>query len=500
MKSLPNPQLQPMNQKISLLLLCMIGLLPLRGLTQFRTGLILDEDKLAEVPIIEETTTGSKSGQALFQKIRKVDLKPYSPSVQHQLDMGSCVGWAVGHGALTIEKAIAGNWKGKQEWINRKAYSALFIYNQIRQNDCKSGAGMLDALNLLKEKGNLLYQDFEQGESDCELLPNAGQLTQASQHRIKDYHRLFETNERDRIKINASKKSLMQKHPVVIAMEIKQNFTQIKRGDQYWWPSLGDTTYLGMHAMVVVGFDDGKQAFEIRNSWGDLWGNEGHIWVKYKDYARYCRHAFQLSLDKDIIDEPLVSAQFELQVPKRTGGRLVRQTVDPIFSKGRYTTPASWPLNARIQLVGRDIEAGTHVYVFSIDNEDKINVHWPRDQEFDHQYTGSPKEARWTAANASMYIPGVNKALVLDKPGTQQLCMLLSSSPIKELNVRLEKIAEESGRLLDRLQVAFQDKLIPLQQLDYGVSKMEIYHTLPPGKVLPIILEIEVENPNPTQQ
>ncbi|MBX2874270.1 MAG: C1 family peptidase [Saprospiraceae bacterium] len=489
-----------MNPNISFLLLCILGLLPRYSQAQFRTGLVLDEANLAAVPIVEETTSGRKSGQALLQKKRKVDLKPYSPTVQHQLDIGSCVGWAVGYGALTIEKAIAQGWKGKQEWIDRQAYSALFIYNQIRQNDCQSGAGMLDALNLLKDKGNVLYKEFEQGESNCELLPDPEQLAQASQHKIKDFHRLFETNERDRIKINATKKRLIQQHPVVIAMEIKQNFTQIKRGDQYWWPSLGDTTYLGMHAMVVVGFDDGKQAFEIRNSWGDLWGNNGHIWVKYKDYARYCRYAFQLSLDETIAEIPFLSAQFELQVPKREGGRIVRDIIEPQLSKNKYKTPAPWPLYTRFQLVGRDITEGTYVYIFSMDAEDKLYLHWPRDQQFDHQFTGAPQQARWSAANASMYVPGINKALVLDKLGQQQLCMLLSPSPIAELNLKLKQVTAESGPLLERLQSAFQDKLISPKQLEYNANKMEVYHTLPQDKVLPIILEILVENPNPTQQ
>ena len=99
-------------------------------------------------------------------------------------------------------------------------------------------------------------------------------------------------------------------------MELKQNFQVIKRGEKYWWSDLGDTTTIGYHAMVVVGFDDGKEAFEIMNSWGTSWGNDGFIWVKYDDFARYCRYAFQLSNSKRIIKERGLTGTFDLRFPQ----------------------------------------------------------------------------------------------------------------------------------------------------------------------------------------
>lgn len=36
------------------------------------------------------------------------------------------------------------------------------------------------------------------------------------------------------------------------------------------------------HAMVIVGYDDEKKVFELRNSWGTGWGNEGYIYMPYE--------------------------------------------------------------------------------------------------------------------------------------------------------------------------------------------------------------------------
>jgi C1A family cysteine protease len=35
------------------------------------------------------------------------------------------------------------------------------------------------------------------------------------------------------------------------------------------------------HAITIVGWDDGKQAYLIKNSWGAQWGEKGYVWVKY---------------------------------------------------------------------------------------------------------------------------------------------------------------------------------------------------------------------------
>jgi cathepsin L len=35
------------------------------------------------------------------------------------------------------------------------------------------------------------------------------------------------------------------------------------------------------HAVVLIGWDDSKQAWIIKNSWGSAWGDDGFLYVKY---------------------------------------------------------------------------------------------------------------------------------------------------------------------------------------------------------------------------
>jgi C1A family cysteine protease len=38
---------------------------------------------------------------------------------------------------------------------------------------------------------------------------------------------------------------------------------------------------LGGHAVLAVGYDDAEQRFDVRNSWGDQWGNGGYFTMPY---------------------------------------------------------------------------------------------------------------------------------------------------------------------------------------------------------------------------
>ncbi|MEZ4955452.1 MAG: C1 family peptidase [Saprospiraceae bacterium] len=55
-----------------------------------------------------------------------------------------------------------------------------------------------------------------------------------------------------------------------------------------------DRTNSGGHAMTIVGYDDGKNAFRIVNSWGTNWGDNGFAWVDYSLMTNpsFCKYVF----------------------------------------------------------------------------------------------------------------------------------------------------------------------------------------------------------------
>jgi C1A family cysteine protease len=78
--------------------------------------------------------------------------------------------------------------------------------------------------------------------------------------------------------VDAVKQAL--KHgPLVTTLDVYADF--ITYGSGVYKHTTGD--YMGGHAVSIVGFDDSKQAWIIRNSWGSDWGDHGFAYVSYDD-------------------------------------------------------------------------------------------------------------------------------------------------------------------------------------------------------------------------
>jgi cathepsin L len=79
------------------------------------------------------------------------------------------------------------------------------------------------------------------------------------------------------------KRALCQHGPVATSIEVTEPFYYYTDGVFADKPR---SAYVGgipivNHAVVIVGWDDAKGAWRVRNSWGRNWGDDGYAWVKY---------------------------------------------------------------------------------------------------------------------------------------------------------------------------------------------------------------------------
>jgi hypothetical protein len=85
---------------------------------------------------------------------------------------------------------------------------------------------------------------------------------------------------------------------VVIGMMVGQSFMQGMLGQKVWHPDQSDYQQVGFggHAMCVIGYDDRLEggAFQIMNSWGPEWGQNGIGYVRYGDFKEFVREAYGL--------------------------------------------------------------------------------------------------------------------------------------------------------------------------------------------------------------
>ena len=219
-----------------------------------------------------------------------VSLSKYAPPRQDQGKQGSCVAWSSTYAARTILEAAST--KGDP---NALAYSPAFMYNNIALEDCQ-GSYIQKAMEFMQANGAVRYNDFKYDETNCSRQASSTLIQQGQQNKIHGFHRLTETDAVNGINIRAVKEHLAKDAPVVIGMMVGGSFMQEMLGRKVWHPTSDDKdmTGFGGHAMCVVGYDDRLEggAFEIMNSWGSKWGQNGIGYVRYGDFKEFVREAY----------------------------------------------------------------------------------------------------------------------------------------------------------------------------------------------------------------
>jgi len=436
----------------------------------YPTGLEFEDDRYQKQPLVSMQNGGKSLPSS-------IDLSIYAPFPRHQGTIFSCVGWSVGYGALTMERAIQNGWTDRAK-ITNESSSALFLYNQIKIGNCTRGARISDALIFLQEKGDCLAKYYDKNLDDCEQPTTPDLLKNASNFRISDYAALFD-GELDQIdKINRIKRALAQNKPVVIGLRIKNNFYKLEDA-AFWHPDLGDTTYAGGHAMVVVGYDDNLASFRIFNSWGPKWGKNGMIWVKYNEFAKYCKYAYIIYVGQN--------------KPIQNAANLAVKSSPVVASTNETLTEAN--LN---ELPLREISGkfNGYIYVLSVDPTNKKEVHWPKNEMFNEKFTGAYQSGLSPFSEGVIKIPDAQSVLKLAHPGSEHLIILFSEKkinpPFMEYLVdNLQYNATEN--LYQTLTEILGVHQIPASEVHFDKEQMQFKAiTRNSGAIIPLVLKISV--------
>lgn len=203
-----------------------------------------------------------------------VDLSQYLPEVRSQGTQGSCVAWATGYYLKTFQENLENDRKNTSS--NDLNLSPAFIFNQIKVQPC-DGAVVSKGLELLVTQGVSTWSEFPYDDDNCFVMPTPELIELASPNKIKEFYYLNETQV-----FEQSKAFLNNDQPIVIAISIDRNYFGAREGSDAVYRKF--TKDDGGHAMLVVGYDDAKQAFKVVNSWGKNWGNNGFVWIDYKAF------------------------------------------------------------------------------------------------------------------------------------------------------------------------------------------------------------------------
>jgi len=414
---------------------------------RFGTGLKFNDVKY------KEQQTKATLVRSLYSMLPKsASLKAYCPLPKSQGSYGTCVGWATAYCAMTIMEAKKNSWSEK-EVITNNTFSPGYIYKQIKTDDdvsCKWGASIEDALEIMKTKGLIKYDDMD--EKNCPSYIPLDLFNKAAKYKIKDYAKLFDVGDLDNIKIQSTKKSLSEGKPVVIGMEVPPSFDY---PSALWAPTEDYTQSYGGHAMCVIGYDDNMYggAFEIQNSWGDTWGENGYIWVKYIDYAHFCKYAFE------VMELPSSNAPEYTELSGRM--KFVTSTgveMQAFLTGNIYKMNDPYKSGTRFRL---NISNNQPAYVYAIGFDGTLKTF----QIFPHLPNVSPI---LNYKQNDVAIPDEEHFIQMDNTvGTDYFCVLYSKDALDIKSIKA-KIEAAPGLFADRVKSAVGSKFIDFPDVNYS--------------------------------
>jgi hypothetical protein len=167
-------------------------------------------------------------------------------------------------------------------------------YQEYLDNDIHEPLSVMD-LYMSRADTNTRGMSIREG---LELLRTRGVCTLRS-HKKKKYGRM--TKERENYKaagyarirsIEGMKKAILYNGPVIIGTR------RYQPGAGYWKKAEGHVGSYSFHAAVLVGYD--KKNFELRNSAGDKWENDGYCNFPINDFNKIIE-AWTI-IDKESVD------------------------------------------------------------------------------------------------------------------------------------------------------------------------------------------------------
>lgn len=433
---------------------------------QFGRGLILDPGQNDRIIVSAPLMRGD------FDELPpNFSLKKYCPTPGYQGAYSTCAGWACAYSARTILNAI--KYKYIKPLIDLNAFSPSFIYNQIRKDStCNGGVALIDALELMKVQGVLPLNDFGY---ECDRRIESQDKYRAAQNKILEYKEIFNRNSANKILV--TKKSISEYRPVVVAMNVPRSFEQCF---DVWKPVKEDINSLtNGHALVAISYDDTLYggAFEIINSWGTDWGNEGYTWITYKDFEIFAYNAFEIIDDiKDEASEYDLSGILNFRLEDCT----------PIELKNNnkiFQTVNSFPSGTKFN-VHLSNNQPAYVYAFGSDLKRKNTMIFPQRDNI------SPLLAY---KRNNIALPNEHSNLILDNNrGKSYFCFIYSNKSI-DIKTALKKIEKSSGDFIKRVFAYFKNDMVEVFDPTILNGSRIIFETKSEGKSM-IIIIVEIDH------
>lgn len=201
----------------------------------------------------------------------KVDLRPEMPLVYDQGQLGSCTANAGGAAFAYMHK------KNENELFMP---SRLFIYYNTRKRDgtikYDAGSTIRSTIKAMAKNGAAREDLWPYDINKFAVKPLVRVYKDGKTNLVISYLKVAQNEA-------ALKTSLAQGFPVVFGFSVYDSFESSDTANTGVVPMpSSDESFVGGHAVLLVGYDDTQNMFIVRNSWSDRWGDKGYCYMPYE--------------------------------------------------------------------------------------------------------------------------------------------------------------------------------------------------------------------------
>jgi C1A family cysteine protease len=205
---------------------------------------------------------------AQFDLPAQLSLRDLCPAIWDQGQLGSCTAHAVGAAYVMEAKK-----QGVVEFMPARLfcyYNARTLEGTVRED---SGATLRDAVKAVANWGAPPESMQPYDIAKFTRKPTKRTYQVGARNQALRYMSIPQDAQQVKIRI-------AQGFPVIIGFTVYQSFESqsVARTGVVPMPAPNEQV-LGGHAVLVVGWDDAKGAWEVRNSWGEGWGDHGYFWM-----------------------------------------------------------------------------------------------------------------------------------------------------------------------------------------------------------------------------
>ncbi|MDP2923368.1 MAG: C1 family peptidase [Candidatus Omnitrophota bacterium] len=201
---------------------------------------------------------------------------------------------------------------GMKEYQEKKEYQRLielsvrFVYNLCKKYDGapnEEGTYPRMAMKILLNYGVCL-ESFWPYFPHQQDRPQKGAAKIAKKYKIKAYARLHTLLE--------MKRSLVVNGPFLAGVKVFSSWfkKRVQKNGLIPMPKSNEE-FMGGHAVCIVGYNDAKETFKFKNSWGLKWADKGYGYLPYAYLRRYCRDAWS---GTDLLENPKALVKKRAQV------------------------------------------------------------------------------------------------------------------------------------------------------------------------------------------